>query len=205
MNIPHELVKKVSFARMPSDELTSYEAAKGVLVEWGGGQVVAVATDGHRIAWAGQPATGEGQMLVDASAGQEVKHFPPWRACLPNWEKAKDKRNFTVARDGLKRVLRLARPMADKWYRGVRFSLAPGGLTVSSTCDAGEFTETLSLRVTGEPLEVGFNADYLLDFLHAAASGPIHCQFENYDRVAEFTALGETDCEFHYLLMPMRL
>jgi len=57
----------------------------------------------------------------------------------------------------------------------------------------------------GEPLKIGFNANYLLDFLAAAAAGPISFEFKDDQTAGQMRPLGEEDLKYRYVVMPMRL
>ena len=56
----------------------------------------------------------------------------------------------------------------------LRLAFAEGELTVSAqTPDVGEARETLPVPFQGEPLEIGFNPDFLRDGLESVEAGDV--------------------------------
>jgi len=54
-------------------------------------------------------------------------------------------------------------------------------------------------------MQIGFNADYVLDFLRAAgASSSIRIQLKDAESAAEFRPSGEDSQHYRYVLMPVR-
>src|ERR1035441_8413114 len=71
--------------------------------------------------------------------------------------------------DAVKRVAQLA----DQRSHAVKLSVTQEGIEISaSSPEYGEAKETLEKEYNGEPLSIGFNAQYMLDFLAAASEGP---------------------------------
>ncbi len=54
-------------------------------------------------------------------------------------------------------------------------------------------------------MQIGFNATYLLDFLSAAAAGPISFEFKDDQTAGQMRPLAEEDYKYRYVVMPMRL
>ena len=85
---------------------------------------------------------------------------------------------------------------------GCRFQ--PGELTVSAqTPDIGEARESLPVAFQGEPLEIGFNPEFLRDGLEGIESGNIVLKLISPLRPGLIEA-GD-DAGFLYLIMPIRL
>ncbi len=60
---------------------------------------------------------------------------------------------------------------ADERSHAVRLVFMDTGLDVSaSSVETGESTDTVAATFAGEPIEIGFNASYLIDFLEAVDS-----------------------------------
>lgn len=90
--------------------------------------------------------------------------FPDYRAVIP---KPGDS-GARVDREAFARALRRISIVSAEKSRSVKLSLKPGLLEVSTTNpDLGEAREELAVEYAGRPLQVGFNARYLLDFLGA--------------------------------------
>jgi len=77
----------------------------------------------------------------------------------------------------------------------------------AQSAEYGEAQEELApgKAYTGEPLKVGFNASYLLDFFGAAAAGPISFEFKDDQSAGQLRPLAEEDLKYRYVVMPMRL
>jgi len=85
----------------------------------------------------------------------------------------------------------------------LRLRFAEGELTVSAqTQDIGEARETIPAPYTGEPLEIGFNAEFLRDGVESIPSDEVTLKLINPLRPGLLT--GESD-DYWYLIMPIRL
>ena len=104
-------------------------------------------------------------------------------------------------------VVRRVSLLADDRLRGVRFALDKGRLEVSaSSPEYGEATESIKGQYEHEGVNIGFNAQYLLDFLRAATGATsIRMQVKDAESAAEFRPCGKDDGE-HYrnVLIPLR-
>ena len=83
-------------------------------------------------------------------------------------------------------------------------AFSEGELTVSArTPDVGEARETLPVPFQGEPLEIGFNPEFLRDGLEAVDSGDVLLRLISPLRPGLIEAADGSG--FVYLLMPIRL
>jgi DNA polymerase-3 subunit beta len=86
----------------------------------------------------------------------------------------------------------------------LRLSFAPGELTVSAqTPDVGEALESMPIAFQGEPLEIGFNPDFLRAGLEAIEEGDVLLKLISALRPGLIEAADES--RFRYLIMPIRL
>jgi len=65
--------------------------------------------------------------------------------------------------------------------------------------------ETLEKEYQGEPLAIGFNAQYMLDFLGAAAEGPISLELKDEQSAGQMRPLAEEPTAIGMFIMPMRI
>ena len=85
--------------------------------------------------------------------------FPNYQQLLPETFE----HELTLPREELLEVVRRVAVMAQR-NSPLRLRFADGELTVSAqTQDVGEARETLPVPFSGEPLEIGFNAEFLRD------------------------------------------
>src|SRR3954468_10257473 len=108
----------------------------------------------------------------------------------------------TVPREELLDVVRRTAVMAHR-NSPLRLRFAAGGLTVGPrTQDVGEARETLPIRFEGEPLEIGFNAEFLRDGIESAEGEELRVRL--IDPLRPGLLQGPAD-DFWYLIMPIRL
>ncbi|HEY2073481.1 MAG TPA: DNA polymerase III subunit beta [Gaiellaceae bacterium] len=124
--------------------------------------------------------------------------FPNYRQLLPE----SFEHELTVPRVELLEVIRRASVMIQR-ATPLQLRFAEGELTVvARTHEVGESRESMPIGYTGEPLEIGFNADFLRDGLELLDSDDIRLKLISPLRPAVIQ--GEAD-DFTYLVMPIRL
>lgn len=111
-----------------------------------------------------------------------------------------DKAAFTSA---LKRMSVVA---SDQTHR-IRLSFNAGMLKFSvSTPDLGEAQDELPVRYDGDPLDIGFNAAYLLEILRYMPTEEVRMTFRAPERASTLEPEGWSDpSKYLCLLMPLRL
>ncbi len=110
--------------------------------------------------------------------------------------------NVTIPRNELLDVVRRVSVMAQR-NSPLRLHFAEGELRVSArTQDVGEATETMPVSFTGEPLEIGFNPEFLRDGIESVQSDDV--QLKLISPLRPGLIQGEGD-DFSYLIMPIRL
>ena len=107
-----------------------------------------------------------------------------------------------LPRDELLDVVRRTSVMAHR-NSPLRLRFAEGEVTVwTQTQDVGEARETLPVAFTGDPLEIGFNADFLRDGIESAEGEEIRLRLIDPLRPGLIQGPGD---DFWYLIMPIRL
>jgi DNA polymerase-3 subunit beta len=139
-------------------------------------------------------STGDALLTTRRIDGQ----FPNYRQLVPE---AFD-HELTLPRDELLDVVRRVAVMAQR-NSPLRLRFAEGELAVSAqTQDVGEARESLPVSFTGEPLEIGFNAEFLRDGVESVSGEQLRLKLISPLRPAVLQ--GEDD-DFLYLIMPIRL
>jgi DNA polymerase III subunit beta len=124
--------------------------------------------------------------------------FPNYNQLLPETFEAE----VTIERAPLLEVVRRAAVMAQR-NSPLRLRFAEGELSVSAqTQDVGEARESLEIEYASEPLEIGFNPEFLRDGLEAVSGDTIQLRLINPLRPGLIAAPDES---FWYLIMPIRL
>lgn len=128
---------------------------------------------------------------------------------FPNYESVLPKENGRVVQlnsEELEDVVRRVSLLTDDRLRGVRFVLDKDRLEVSaSSPEYGEAKESIEAQYDQEAIHIGFNAQYLLDFLRAATgAASILMQVKDAESAAEFRRCGDDGQHYRYVLMPLR-
>jgi DNA polymerase III subunit beta len=125
--------------------------------------------------------------------------FPNYRQLLPETFEHELRLGGGELTDVVRRISLLAQKNAP-----LRLAFAPGELTVSAqTPDVGEALESLPVAFQGEPLEIGFNPEFLRAGLEAVDEGDVLLKLISPLRPGLIEAADES--RFRYLIMPIRL
>jgi DNA polymerase-3 subunit beta len=96
--------------------------------------------------------------------------------------------------------------MSDERSHAIRFHLEPNQLVISSqNAEEGEASETIQAEYTGEETDIGFNAQYLQDFLNVIGEGAVAFEFKDGNSQAQLRPAEGGDYDYKYVVMPMRL
>jgi DNA polymerase-3 subunit beta len=125
--------------------------------------------------------------------------FPNYSQLLPE----SFEHELRIAGNELTDVVRRISLLAQK-NAPLRLAFAPGELTVSAeTPDVGEARESLPVAFQGEPLEIGFNPEFLRAGLEAIEEGDVLLKLISPLRPGLIETADESG--FLYLIMPIRL
>lgn len=131
-------------------------------------------------------------------------NFPDYERVLPK----EHPHTLVIQRDELKAALERVAQFADERSRAVRVQiLASGELKVhSSISETGESEETIPVEYRGTDVEIGFNAQYLLDFLRSVSQSEVEFHFKDSNSAGELRPhAGPGDTSYRYVVMPMRI
>ncbi|HET7128188.1 MAG TPA: DNA polymerase III subunit beta [Gaiellaceae bacterium] len=124
--------------------------------------------------------------------------FPNYRQLLPE----QFEHELMLPREELLEVVRRVSLMAQR-NSPLRLRFAEGELTVSAvTQDVGEARESLPAPFASDPLEIGFNAEFLRDGLDSVDADSIKFKLISPLRPA---VLEGDSSDYVYLIMPIRL
>jgi DNA polymerase-3 subunit beta len=124
--------------------------------------------------------------------------FPNYRQLLPE----SFEHELAIPRVELLEVIRRASVMIQR-STPLQLRFAEGELTViARTHEVGESKESMPIGFAGEPLEIGFNADFLRDGLELLDSDDVRVKLISPLRPAVIQGEGD---DFTYLVMPIRL
>jgi len=124
--------------------------------------------------------------------------FPNYRQLLPE----AFEHELTISRAELLDVVRRAAVMIQR-ATPLQLRFADGEVTVvARTHEVGESKESMPVAYSGEPLEIGFNAEFLREGLESVEGDDVRLKLISPLRPAILTDEGE---DFTYLVMPIRL
>jgi len=128
----------------------------------------------------------------------------------PNYEQVIPRENdkvATVDKAGMSAALRRMSVVASDQTHRIRLAFSGGAVKFSvQTPDLGEAQDELAVTYEGEPLEIGFNAMYLLEILKYMPTDEVRVTFKAPERAATVEPVGWDDpASYMALVMPLRL
>jgi DNA polymerase-3 subunit beta len=130
-------------------------------------------------------------------------NFPDYERVLP-----KDHHQVvTLQRDEIKSAVERVAQFADERSRAIRVQFGPGEVKVfTSSVETGESEESVPATYTGPEIDIGFNAQYLLDFLRAISQEQVSFELKDQKSAGEMRPAGEVGSyRYRYVVMPMRI
>ncbi len=134
--------------------------------------------------------------------------FPNYEAVMP-----KDNTRFVVVRNSeLAAAIGRVAQFADERSGAVRIKLEQNEVKISAQSnESGESEDTIETPYTNDPLVVGFNSSYMLDFLKALGNdGEVRLEFKDGQSAGQMRPEAGPDdpggeYKYRYVLMPMRI
>jgi DNA polymerase-3 subunit beta len=128
----------------------------------------------------------------------------------PNYEQVIPRDNDRVAildKQALASTLRRVGVVASDQTHRVRLGFSGGNVKFTvSTPDLGEAHDEMAASYDGEPLEIGFNANYLLEILKFMPTDEVRVTMKAPERAATLEPAGWDDpASYLCLVMPLRL
>jgi DNA polymerase-3 subunit beta len=128
--------------------------------------------------------------------------FPNYEAVLPR----ENNKTVVLERAELNDAVRRVSQLADQRSHAVKLSVSEEGIEISaSSPEYGEAKEVIEKEYKGETIAIGFNSTYMLDFLAAAADGPISIELKDEQSAGQMRPVLDESCRYRYIIMPMRI
>jgi DNA polymerase-3 subunit beta len=125
--------------------------------------------------------------------------FPSWRQLVPE----SFEHEVRLPRDELIEIARRISQLAQR-NAPLRFAFTEGELTVAAeTPEVGDASEAVPAPYTGEPLEIAFNPQFLIEGLESVDGDELAIKLSSPLRPGLLQPVGRED--FSYLVMPIRL
>ena len=129
---------------------------------------------------------------------------------FPDYERVLPKEHTLVAKlqkDEIRSAIERVAQFADERSRAIRVQFTNGEVRVfSSSVETGESEESVPSEYQGPDLEIGFNAQYLLEFLRAIPQDQVAFELKDQKSAGELRPGGEGLADqYRYVVMPMRI
>ena len=153
---------------------------------------------------------------------------------FPNYEMVIPKDNDKTVEfdlEEMKRTVARVALMADERTRSVRMTIKDGEIEVEAeSSEEGEAKERVAADYSGEAVQIGFNSQYLQEFLNNVSAGEtaeveteqetdgekvkvkesagsprIKFEFKDSNAQTLMTIAGNSDYEYKYIVMPLRI
>lgn len=135
---------------------------------------------------------------------QLTGQFPNYEAVLP-----RDNNKFvTVHSDELSAAIQRVAQFADERSNAIRMRVEKNELKVSSSnTETGESEDSIETNYTGDPMAIGYNSQYLLEFLKVVNTGDVRFEFKDAQSAGQLRPDEAPDSEYkyRYIVMPMRI
>ena len=130
--------------------------------------------------------------------------FPNFEAVMP-----RDNTKFAVVRSSeLSSAIQRVAQFADERSGAIRLRLEGNELKISSSStESGESEDTIDTPYSSDPIMVGFNSVYILDFLKALNNeGEVRLEFKDSQSAGQMRPEDpDAEYKYRYVLMPMRI
>lgn len=166
----------------------------------------------------------EGRLLITRKLSGQ---FPNYEMVMP---KDNDK-SVVFDLEEMRNAVRRMSLIADERNRSIRLTVRNGEIEVTAqSSEEGEGHEIVQAEYTGDEIQLGFNWQYLLEFLTNAATGDIEAageqesegdgtvrvregrpplritfDFKDANAQTQMSIAGETTYDYKYIVMPLRI
>ncbi len=135
---------------------------------------------------------------------QLTGQFPNYEAVLPR----ENNKSVTVHCDELSAAIQRVAQFADERSNAIRLRLGKNELKISSSnTETGESEDSLETAYSGDEIVIGFNSQYLLEFLKVVGAGDVRFEFKDAQSAGQLRPDEAADSEYkyRYVVMPMRI
>ncbi|HYE26230.1 MAG TPA: DNA polymerase III subunit beta [Clostridia bacterium] len=133
---------------------------------------------------------------------QLTGQFPNYEAVLPK----ENTRSVTIRTGDLQGAIQRVAQFADERSGAIRIRLEKNELKISSSStETGESEDSIETNYAAEPMTIGFNSQYLIDFLKAAETDDVRLEFKDAQSAGQLRPEGGDEYKYRYVVMPMRI
>jgi DNA polymerase III subunit beta len=199
---------RLSYVEKPNETLEGISGEKRVLIPRKALQELQVllgSTEAEKVEFADDEHTlffrvGHRTLSTRKLSGQ----FPNFEAVMP-----RDNTKFAVVRSSeLSSAIQRVAQFADERSGAIRMKLEGNELKITAnSTESGESEDTIDTPYSGDPITVGFNSIYILDFLKALDNaGEVRLEFKDSQSAGQMRPEDpDAEYKYRYVLMPMRI
>jgi DNA polymerase III subunit beta len=133
---------------------------------------------------------------------QLTGQFPNYEAVLPK----DNNKSVLIQGEELSAAISRVAQFADERSHAVRLKLDKGEMKLSaSSPETGESEDSIEVAYNSDPLTIGFNAQYLIDFIKAVGGGEVKLELKDQQSAGQFRPAEGEDYKYRYIVMPMRI
>ena len=131
--------------------------------------------------------------------------FPNYEAVLPR----EVPKSVTVRCEDVSAAIQRVAQFADERSGAIRLKLDKNEMRLlANSNEMGEAEDIIEIVYSSDPLTIGFNSQYLLDFLKATSGGEVRFEFKDAQSAGQLRpaegANGD-QYKYRYVIMPMRI
>ncbi len=128
---------------------------------------------------------------------------------FPNYEAVIPKDNpivISILRDEIADAIRRVSLLSTERSKGIKFNIQKNQIILfSSNPEIGEARDKVEIEYDGEDFEIGFNSQYLLDFLTSVKAERICFEMKDENSATLMRPEVEEDVKDIYVIMPMKI
>jgi DNA polymerase-3 subunit beta len=134
---------------------------------------------------------------------QLTGQFPNYEAVLPR----ENNKIVTVKSEDLAGAIQRVAQFADERSGAIRMRLDKNEIKISSSStETGESEDTIETAYAADAVTIGFNSQYLLDFLKVANTGEVRMELKDSQSAGQLRPdEKDEDYKYRYIVMPMRI
>ncbi|HZR27169.1 MAG TPA: DNA polymerase III subunit beta [Terriglobales bacterium] len=134
---------------------------------------------------------------------QLTGQFPNYEAVLPR----ENNKIVTVKSEDLAGAIQRVAQFADERSGAIRMRLDKNEIKISSSStETGESEDTIETAYNADAVTIGFNSQYLLDFLKVSSGGEVRMELKDSQSAGQLRPdIKEEDYQYRYIVMPMRI
>jgi len=134
---------------------------------------------------------------------QLTGQFPNYEAVLPK----ENTKIIQVPSEVLSSAIQRVAQFADERSGAIRIKLEKNELRLSSSStETGESEDSIEINYSADPMTIGFNSQYLLEFLKVTNAGEVRLEFKDAQSAGQMRPDDSSDeFKYRYVVMPMRI